>query len=330
MNPLLEVKDVCLSYHSLSGETAALSHISFHLMPEEFLAVVGPSGCGKSTLLNLICGLLHAESGTILVNGKPLNKDSARIGYMLQKDHLLEWRSIYRNVLLGLEIQGELTKDNLSYVDEMLKLYELDKFRDSRPSQLSGGMRQRVVIAIALACSPKILLCDEPTTALDVTIQAQILQLIRDLQKELGMSVIYITHDLGVVANVADRVAVMYAGQIVEYGTVEEIFYDAWHPYTWALLQALPQLGTKGEALPSVDGTPPNLFNEIKGDAFAPRNKHALAIDFVQEPPFFQVSETHAAKTWYLDPRAPKIERPHSIQNLREKMGKMGGANLNG
>ena len=138
------------------------------------------------------------------------------------------------------------------------------------------------------------------------------------------------THDLGVVANVADRVAVMYAGQIVEYGTVEEIFYDAWHPYTWALLQALPQLGTKGEALPTIDGTPPNLFNEIKGDAFAPRNKHALAIDFVQEPPFFQVSETHAAKTWYLDPRAPKIERPHSIQNLREKMGKMGGSNLNG
>ena len=144
MDPLLEVKDVCLSYHSLSGETAALSHISFHLMPEEFLAVVGPSGCGKSTLLNLICGLLHAESGTILMNGKLLNKDSARIGYMLQKDHLLEWRSIYRNVLLGLEIQGELTKDNLSYVDEMLKLYELDKFRDSRPSQLSGGMRRRV------------------------------------------------------------------------------------------------------------------------------------------------------------------------------------------
>ena len=164
------------------------------------------------------------------------------------------------------------------------------------------------------------LICDEPTTALDVTIQAQILQLIRDLQKELGMSVIYITHDLGVVANVADRVAVMYAGQIVEYGTVEEIFYDAWHPYTWALLQALPQLGVKGEQLPTIDGTPPNLFNDIHGDAFAPRNKKALAIDFVKEPPFFDVSPTHAAKTWYLDPRAPKIERPHSIQNLRKKM----------
>ena len=213
---------------------------------------------------------------------------------------------------------------------EEVGITDAEKRMKSYPHQLSGGMRQRVVIAIALACDPDLLICDEPTTALDVTIQAQILQLIRDLQKELGMSVIYITHDLGVVANVADRVAVMYAGQIVEYGTVEEIFYDAWHPYTWALLQALPQLGTKGEALPTIDGTPPNLFNEIKGDAFAPRNKHALAIDFVAEPPFFQVSETHAAKTWYLDPRAPKMERPHSIQNLREKMGKMGGSNLNG
>ena len=188
------------------------------------------------------------------------------------------------------------------------------------PHEFSGGMRQRVVIAIAAACRPQVLICDEPTTALDGTIQAQILQLIRGLQKELGMSVIYITHDLGVVANVADRVAVMYAGQIVEYGTVEDIFYDAWHPYTWALLQALPQLGVKGEQLPTIDGTPPNLFNEIHGDAFAPRNKMALAIDFVKEPPFFDVSPTHAAKTWYLDPRAPKIERPHSIQNLRKKM----------
>ena len=164
-------------------------------------------------------------------------------------------------------------------------------------------MRQRVVIAIAVACSPKILICDEPTTALDVTIQAQILELIRNLQAEYHMSVIYITHDLGVVANVADRVAVMYAGQIVEVGKVDEIFYDARHPYTWALLSALPQLGVKGEALPTIDGTPPNLFNKIK-----------------EEPPYFEVSETHKAKTWYLDPRAPKIEPPKSVQQLRQKM----------
>ena len=188
------------------------------------------------------------------------------------------------------------------------------------PHEFSGGMRQRVVIAIAVACHPQILICDEPTTALDVTIQAQILDLIRQLQRDLNMTVIYITHDLGVVANVADRVAVMYAGQIVEYGMVEEIFYDAWHPYTWALLSSLPQLGVKGEDLPTIDGTPPNLFYEVKGDAFAPRNKQALAIDFEEEPPFFALSETHKAKTWYLDPRAPKIEQPETIRKLRENM----------
>ena len=153
-----------------------------------------------------------------------------------------------------------------------------------------------------------------------MTIQAQILDLIRELQKDLNMTVVYITHDLGVVANVADRVAVMYAGQIVEYGNVNEIFYDAWHPYTWALLSSLPQLGIKGEDLPTIDGTPPNLFNEVKGDAFAPRNRQALAIDFEEEPPYFAVSETHMAKTWYLDPRSPKIEQPKSIRMLREKM----------
>ena len=188
------------------------------------------------------------------------------------------------------------------------------------PFEFSGGMRQRIVIAIALSANPDILICDEPTTALDVTIQSQILELINNLKKERNLSVIYITHDLGVVAKVADYVAVMYAGQIVEVGKVDEIFYDARHPYTWALLSALPQLGVKGEALPTIDGTPPNLFNKIKGDAFAPRNRQALAIDFEEEPPYFEVSETHKAKTWYLDPRAPKIEPPKSVQQLRQKM----------
>ena len=247
MNPLLEVKDVCLSYHSLSGETAALSHISFHLMPEEFLAVVGPSGCGKSTLLNLICGLLHAESGTILMNGKPLNKDSARIGYMLQKDHLLEWRSIYRNVLLGLEIQGELTKDNLSYVDEMLKLYELDKFRDSRPSQLSGGMLQRAMIAAAVVARPTLLLLDEPTTALDVTIQAQILELLKKLNRESGISMLFISHNLNVVRKLCTRTAVMQRGVLVEEGDIETVFRHPRHPYTQRLISAIPTRHRKEE-----------------------------------------------------------------------------------
>ena len=188
------------------------------------------------------------------------------------------------------------------------------------PFEYSGGMRQRIVIAIALSCQPKILICDEPTTALDVTIQAQILQLIKDLQKELGFTTVYITHDLGVVANVAERVAVLYGGQIVEVGTVDEIFFQPKHPYTWALLSSLPQLAEKGTELFSIPGTPPSLYNKIVGDAFAPRNQYAMQIDFVEEAPSFQVSPTHWAKTWLLDPRAPKLETPASIQNLHEKM----------
>ena len=347
---VLSVKDLNVKF-TLRGQILhAIRGISLDVYQGESLAIVGESGSGKSVFVKCAMGLLDAngyiDGGSILYNGMDLTK------FQTDKD----WLKI-RGKEIAMVFQDPMTSLNPlktigKQIQEAVELHQglhgkaakektLEYLRDvgisdpalrykQYPHEFSGGMRQRVVIAIAAACRPQILICDEPTTALDVTIQAQILQLIRDLQKELGMSVIYITHDLGVVANVADRVAVMYAGQIVEYGTVEEIFYDAWHPYTWALLQALPQLGTKGEALPSVDGTPPNLFNEIKGDAFAPRNKHALAIDFVQEPPFFQVSETHAAKTWYLDPRAPKIERPHSIQNLREKMGKMGGANLNG
>ncbi|AEM68986.1 oligopeptide ABC transporter ATP-binding protein OppD [Mycoplasma putrefaciens] len=186
------------------------------------------------------------------------------------------------------------------------------------PRKYSGGMRQRIVIAIALACRPKILICDEPTTALDVTIQAQVLDLIKELKKEYKFTVIFITHDLGVVANVADRVAVMYAGQIIEYGTINEIFFNSQHPYTWSLLLSLPQLGKKGEDLYSISGTPPSLFKQISGDAFAPRNQFALAIDYKYEPIMFKVSDTHYAKTWLLDPRAPKIDRPKQLEMLKD------------
>ena len=191
---------------------------------------------------------------------------------------------------------------------------------DDYPFQYSGGMRQRIVIAIALSCQPKILICDEPTTALDVTIQAQIIRLIKDLQHQLGYTTVYITHDLGVVANVAERVAVLYGGQIVELGTVEDIFYDPKHPYTWALLSSLTQLAEKGDDLFSIPGTPPSLYNKIIGDAFAPRNAYAMAIDRVKEPPMIQINEHHWAKTWLLDPRSPKVEPPKIIQNLHEKM----------
>jgi len=191
---------------------------------------------------------------------------------------------------------------------------------DDYPFQYSGGMRQRIVIAIALSCQPKILICDEPTTALDVTIQAQILKLIKDLQKEFNYTIVFITHDLGVVANVADRVAVMYAGQIIETGTVEEVFYDPRHPYTWALLSSLPQLAQRNTTLYSITGTPPSLYNSIVGDAFAPRNPYCLKVDTLKEPPMFKVTDTHYAKTWLLDPRAPKVEKPEIIQNIHEKL----------
>ena len=316
--PIISAKDVEITFSLRGKKLNAIRKCSLDLYDGETLAIVGESGSGKSVFTKTFVGMLDVNGkitgGSIMYEGRDMTK-------FTEKD----WLGV-RGKKIAMVMQDPMTSLNPLKVG----IPDPERRYEQYPHEFSGGMRQRVVIAIAAACRPQILICDEPTTALDVTIQAQILQLIRDLQKELGMSVIYITHDLGVVANVADRVAVMYAGQIVEYGTVEEIFYDAWHPYTWALLQALPQLGTKGEALPTIDGTPPNLFNEIKGDAFAPRNKHALAIDFVAEPPFFQVSETHAAKTWYLDPRAPKMERPHSIQNLREKMGKMGGSNLNG
>ena len=191
---------------------------------------------------------------------------------------------------------------------------------DDYPFQYSGGMRQRIVIAIALSCQPKILICDEPTTALDVTIQAQILQLLKDLQKELGFTIVFITHDLGVVANIADRVGVLYAGQLVELGTVEEVFYDPRHPYTWALLSSLPQLAEKNTKLFSITGTPPSLYNKIVGDPFAPRNVYCMKIDTVKEPPMFQITDTHFAKTWLLDPRSPKVEKPAIIENIHEKL----------
>ncbi len=191
---------------------------------------------------------------------------------------------------------------------------------DDYPFQYSGGMRQRIVIAIALSCQPKILICDEPTTALDVTIQAQILKLIKDLQKEFNYTIVFITHDLGVVANVADRVAVLYAGQIVEVGTVEEVFYDPRHPYTWALLSSMPQLAQRNTKLYSITGTPPSLYNEITGDAFAPRNPYCLKVDTLKEPPMFRVTDTHYAKTWLLDPRAPKINKPEIIEDIHEKL----------
>ena len=219
------------------------------------------------------------------------------------------------------DLSGEAARKKAIEILSDVGIQEPERRYKQYPHEFSGGMRQRVVIAIAMACNPKILICDEPTTALDVTIQAQILDLIRELQKKYQLTTIYITHDLGVVANVADRIAVMYAGDIVEIGTCDEVFYQPQHPYTWALLSSLPQLGIKGEDLYSIKGTPPNLFNKVRGDAFAPRNPKALKIDFLHRPPYFEVSPTHKARTWLLDPRAPKVEPPASLKNIRKIRG---------
>lgn len=233
-------------------------------------------------------------------------------------------------ITIGKQITSIILKhQNCSEVKARAKAIELMKKvgipnaenrYDDYPFQYSGGMRQRIVIAIALSCQPKILICDEPTTALDVTIQAQILKLIKDLQKEFHYTIVFITHDLGVVASIADRVAVLYAGQLVELGTVDEVFFDPRHPYTWALLSSLPQLAQRNTELFSISGTPPSLYNDIVGDPFAPRNPYCLRIDTLKAPPLFRVSDTHYAKTWLLDPRAPKIEKPDAIKNLHEKM----------
>ena len=343
-NVILSAKDVEIQFSLRGKKLNAIRKCSLDLYEGETLAIVGESGSGKSVFTKSFVGMLDANGsitgGEIMFEGKDIAKYTKEKEWltirgkkiaMVMQDPMTSLnplkkigKQIQESIELHQGIKGEAAKKMALEMLEKVGIPNPEKRYNQYPHEFSGGMRQRVVIAIAVACRPQILICDEPTTALDVTIQAQILDLIRHLQEELKMTVIYITHDLGVVANVADRVAVMYAGQIVEYGTVEGIFYDPWHPYTWALLSALPQLGVKGEDLPTIEGTPPNLFNEIKGDAFAPRNKQALAIDFVKEPPFFKVSETHQAKTWYLDPRAPKIEQPPAVRMLRQQMRERG------
>ena len=336
---VLSVKDLNVKF-TLRGQILhAIRGISLNVYQGESLAIVGESGSGKSVFVKCAMGLLDAngyiDGGSILYNGMGLtkfqtDKDWLKIRgkeiAMVFQDPMTSLnplKTIGKQIQEAVELhQGLKGGDAYKAVLEVLSDVGIDdpeRRYKQYPHEFSGGMRQRVVIAIAVACRPKILICDEPTTALDVTIQAQILELIKAMQKKYDLTTIYITHDLGVVANVADRIAVMYAGDIVELGTCDEVFYDPRHPYTWALLSSLPQLGTKDEPLYSIQGTPPNLFHEVKGDAFAPRNPKALKIDFVERPPFFEVTPTHYARTWLMDPRAPKVEPPEHVRILREK-----------
>ncbi len=342
---ILSAKDVSIQFDLRGKVLHAIRGIDLDLYQGEVLAIVGESGSGKSVFTKSFMGLLDANGsitgGTIdyygMADGKPLRlsdlkteKDWLRVRgreiAMVMQDPMTSLNplktigaQIMEAVTLHQGLKGAAAREKtLEYLRDV-GISEPEKRFKQYPHEFSGGMRQRVVIAIAAACSPKILICDEPTTALDVTIQAQILQLLKKMQVKYDLTILLITHDLGVVANIADRVAVMYAGDIVEIGTADEIYYDPRHPYTWALLSSMPQMGVKGEDLFNIVGTPPNLFAEIRGDAFAPRNPQALKIDFVRRPPYFTVSPTHKAKTWLLDPRAPRVEPPAAVKMLREE-----------
>lgn len=330
MSELLEINNLSVSFNTPRGEVEAVRDVSFNLHEGEILAIVGESGCGKSVLCKAIMKLLpktaKLKSGTIKVNGvditnykeKEMCKLRGKIFSMVFQDPMT---SLNPTMPIGRQIGEAVLSHNKklsnaalkSRVIELMELVGIERAEDRcdlYPYNFSGGMRQRSVMAMALASSPKILFADEPTTALDVTIQAQILDLLIDVQKKLKTATVFVTHDLGVVAHVADRVAVMYAGKIVEIGTAEDIFYDPRHPYTWGLLRALPAYSKGKDKLCTIPGTPPALINPPRGDAFACRNEYALAIDYEQAPPMFKVSDTHYAATWLLSERAPDIKSP--------------------
>jgi oligopeptide transport system ATP-binding protein len=338
---ILSIKDLVVKFSLRGRILKAIREVSLDLYRGESLAIVGESGSGKSVFTKSFNGMLDAngfiDNGSIMYEGKDLAK------FKTEKDWLTirggEIAMVFQDPMtslnplktISMQIVEAIMLHNKKISPKEAKALAVEYIRDvgienpekrvnQFPHEFSGGMRQRVVIAIAMACNPKILICDEPTTALDVTIQAQILKLLKNLKDKYNLTIIYITHDLGVVAAVADRVAVMYGGDIIEIGGVREIFYNAQHPYTWALLSSLPQLGIKGEKLFTIKGTPPNLFYEIKGDAFAPRNPNALRIDFIERPPYFNVpgSETHKVKSWLMDKRSPRIEPPQVIRRIAE------------
>lgn len=340
MENILEVKNLHVSFDTFGGEVKAIRGVNFDLKKGETLAIVGESGSGKSVTTKTIMRLLPENTSTIkegqiLFDGNDLAKlPESQMQKIRGKDISMIFQdpmtSLNPTMTVGKQImEGIIKHQNASKSAAKEKAIDLlrlvgipmpeQRFKQY-PHQFSGGMRQRVVIAIALACNPKVLIADEPTTALDVTIQAQILDLMKDLQKKIETSIIFITHDLGVVANVADRVAVMYGGQIIEMGTVDEIFYDPRHPYTWGLLSSMPDLELADTELYAIPGTPPDLTNPPKGDAFAPRNEYAMQIDLEMEPPMFQISNTHFAKTWLLHEDAPKVVPPLAVQKRQRTM----------
>ena len=351
---ILEIHDLDISFRTNAGSVHAIRGVDLDLQQGETVAIVGESGSGKSVTMKAATGLLDSnatvnrgqvlyrcreEDGTeriidlLRLPKKVLRRDiNGRHIAMVFQDPMTSLdptMQIGKQIMEGLLLHTKLGKQEAqARAVELLELVGIpqpEKRMKNYPHQLSGGMRQRVVIAIALSGNPDILIRDEPTTALDVTIQAKILDLIKDIQRRMGLSVIYITHDLGVVAKVADYVNVMYAGKIVEVGNVNEIFYDPRHPYTWGLLSAMPDLETDDERLYSIPGSPPNLLHEPRGDAFAPRNAFALTIDEKAAPPLFKITDTHYAATWLLHPDAPKFELPPELRARLERARKEAG-----
>ena len=349
-NTIFEIKDLDITFKTSAGMIHAIRGVNLDLQKGETVAIVGESGSGKSVTMKAATGLLDANGivnrGEVLYrcveNGKEEIIDLLKLSRkdlrtringkhiaMVFQDPMTSLdptMQIGKQIMEGMLLHTDMSKDaaykRAVELLELVGITDAEKRMKNYPHQLSGGMRQRVVIAIALSSDPDILICDEPTTALDVTIQARILELIKDIQQRMGLSVIYITHDLGVVAKVADYVNVMYAGKIVEVGNVNEIFYEPKHPYTWGLLSAMPDLDTDDDRLYSIPGSPPNLLHEPKGDAFASRNAFALAIDEKADPPLFKISETHYAATWLLHPDAPEIEMPPELVARLERARK--------
>ena len=349
---ILKIRGLSVSFRTANGTVQAVRGLDMDVFKGETVAVVGESGSGKSVTVKEVMGI-HApneviDGGTVeftysdpqggkrtvdLLKIRPREMQRRLKGKhiaMVFQDPMTSLdptmnigRQLTEGMMQHLHLKREEADGRAVELLRMVGITDPEKRLKSYPHQLSGGMRQRIVIAMALSCNPDLLICDEPTTALDVTIQARILQLIMDLQKRLHISVIFITHNLGVVAKIADYVNVMYAGKIVETGTTEDIFFDPRHPYTWGLLCSMPDMtNDKAERLYTIKGNPPNLLNEIRGDAFAPRSPYAMEIDFEKEPPMFTVNSHHKAATWLLDSRAPKVEMPAQLRRRIELMRK--------
>ena len=332
---ILSIENLRIHFETFAGEVQAIRGVNLKLEKGETLALVGESGSGKSVTAKSIMKLLSnnavVKEGTIIFKGENILEKSERDMQSIRGKKIAmvfqdPMTSLDPTMKIGKQITEVIIKHEKASkeeadkrAEELLELVGIPNAKERMkqyPHQFSGGQRQRIVIAIALACNPDVLIADEPTTALDVTIQAQILELLKELQQQFQMAIIFITHDLGVVANVADRVTVMYAGKVVEVGTVDEVFYNPQHPYTWGLLRSMPTLHT-GDTLYAIPGSPPDLLDPPVGDAFALRSDVALEIDRVKEPPMFEVSPTHFAATWLLDPRAPKVPVPEEIVRRR-------------